>query len=62
MKRNPQQGAGADNLILRRVLVKIFERRKCLGHLLHLVKNEQGIVRVDFLPGIQLQAGDNSLY
>ena len=50
-----QQRTGADNMILRSVLAEIFHRIDDLGTILHLVKNDEGLFRHDFLTAGQHQ-------
>ena len=48
-------------MILRRVLIEVFERGKGSRHLLHLVENEQRIVSFDLVTGIKLQPHNEAI-
>ena len=48
MKRHPKQGTGSNHMILRSLLIKIFERFERPGNLLNLVKDQQGLPGDDF--------------
>src|SRR5699024_2881681 len=47
MKCDPQQRSGTDNMILGRIFIKIFKRRKSSWHFLDLVKNQKSTVWID---------------
>ena len=61
-QRDAQQGTGAGHVILRRVLAKIFHGVDDLGAVLHLVKNDQRLFRVDRLPAGQHQVLQNAVH
>ena len=54
MQCHAQKAPSTDDLILRSVLVEIFEAGQCSRYFLYLVKNQKGILRVDFMPCIEL--------
>ena len=61
MQRDPQQGTGAHDVVLRCVFTKIFQRCQRPGDLLHLIKDQQCIFRVNFPARVQLQPQDQAL-
>ena len=60
MQGNAQQRACAYNVVLRRIFVKVLERAERSWHFLYLIKNQEGVVGINFSTGIQLQSEANS--
>lgn len=62
MQCYPQQTASADDLVLWSILIEVFQARESLGSLLHFVKNQQCIGRINFVSSIELKAHYQPLY
>ena len=61
MQGNAQQRACAYNVVLRRIFVKVLERAERSWHFLYLIKNQEGVVGINFSAGIQFQPHDQTL-
>ena len=61
MQGDAEQRTRADNVILRRVFAKIFERGQRSGHLLHLVEDQQGLIGINLSSRVQLQPHHQAL-
>ncbi len=60
MQCNPQKRTSRHNMILRRSLLKIFQRFQRPWNLLHLVKNDQRVFRIDLKSHFDFQHLNNS--